>query len=174
MFNIHCDNDSKSTMYTFLGSRSNKAPDSVASFLFDFITKRQDDFINLKKLVLLSDATGGQNKNATMLKFCSYLAKALGIEVIQLFPVCGHSFGQYDRNFGQKYSSHVFKKAEEIRVPQPYLDKILTCRENSSPYMLVNDTSIMYDWTSALALYFHKVPKSKGNTFGIQKYPIIK
>lgn len=87
-------------------------------------------------------------------------------------PIRGHTFGQCDRNFGVFKSS--IKKTEEIQVPEIYLKKILTCRKNPSPFTLVNDTSILYDWTTALTPYFDTTPKSKGNTFGIQKYPIIK
>lgn len=52
------------------------------------------------KIILLSDAAGGQNKNATILKFCTWFAKTYNVQVCQLFPPRGHSFGQCDRNFG--------------------------------------------------------------------------
>lgn len=84
----------------------------------------------------MSDAAGGQNKNATMLKFCSFiLAKTNSVEVIQLFPVRSYSFGQCDRNFGLIKSN--LKRREEVEVLQPYLDNILICRKNPSPFVLV-------------------------------------
>lgn len=40
LFNVHCHKDDSSMMFTFLESQAKKGPDSVASFLYDAITKK--------------------------------------------------------------------------------------------------------------------------------------
>ncbi|KAG8285295.1 hypothetical protein J6590_083143 [Homalodisca vitripennis] len=119
-----------------------------------------------------SDAAGELNKNITMLRFCSWLSKTLKVAITHLYPVRGHSFGQCDRNFGIMKSS--IKKKETIETMKPYLENIITCRDNPSPFELVHDDSILLNWDKALIPYFEKTPKTKGDTFRIQKYCIIK
>lgn len=99
LFNVHIHTDDASFMYTFIESQCKKGTNTVASFIFDCIQKKIVDFPNVKKLIFMSDSAGGQNKNQTFLRFCSYLAKSLNVEVMHIFPVRGHSFGQCDRNF---------------------------------------------------------------------------
>lgn len=69
MFNIHVHNDDTSFYYTFLEGQAKKGSDSVVSFLYDCLSKTKDKYPNIKKIVLLSDAAGGQNKNATVMMF---------------------------------------------------------------------------------------------------------
>lgn len=49
---------------------------------------------NYKKIVLFSDAAGGQNKNLLMCVFCSWLAITLKLEVMHIFSVCGSAIIQ--------------------------------------------------------------------------------
>lgn len=63
--------------------------------------KQKISCLNIKKIVLLSDAADGQNKNVTVMMFCSWYAYAFGLQITQMFPVRGHSFGQCDRNFDE-------------------------------------------------------------------------
>jgi hypothetical protein len=58
------------------------------------------DYRDVKQIVLLSDAAGGQNKNTTVMRFCSFFARLKNVEITQLFPVTGLSFGQCCRNLG--------------------------------------------------------------------------
>lgn len=53
-----------------------------------------------KQIVLFSDAAGGQNKNITMVHFCTYISKQLKIPIRHVFPVRCHSYNVCDRNFG--------------------------------------------------------------------------
>ena len=85
-----------------------------------------------KKIVLLSDGAAGQNKNQTMMRFCSWLSKLYHVDIIHLFPVRGHSFGQCGRNF--RVMKSTIKEKEEIELPQGYLEKIIMLRGNPSPY----------------------------------------
>lgn len=172
LFCVHVHNDDAAFMYTFLESKCKKGANTVASFVFDCVNKKIQDFPNTKKVILLSDAAGGQNKNQTLLRFCTWLAKTFNVEVLHLFPVRGHSFGQCDRNFGIIRNS--MKKLETVEVPDTYLERIESSRQNPSPFLLVNDQSIVFDWDKALVPYFEKKPKSKNNIFKIQKYCILK
>ncbi|KAJ8878956.1 hypothetical protein PR048_019560 [Dryococelus australis] len=89
VFNAHCHNDNSFSSYTFLDHISRKS--SVASFLFNYISEKVDKNPNIRETVLLSDAVGGQNKNATMLRFCSWLSKTLRVPITDLYP-CDHNF----------------------------------------------------------------------------------
>lgn len=172
VFNIYCHNDNSSTFYTFLEHTAKKRPNTVASFLFNFMNSKVSENTNLKKIILLSDAAGGQNKNITMLKFCSWLTKSLKIPITHMFPVRGHSFGQCDRNSGLM-KTHI-KKKSVIETDDIYFEAIRNCRENPSPFELVNDKSLLLNWDKAFTPYFYKTPKKNGSIFGIQKYCIIK
>lgn len=65
----------------------------------------------------------------TMLRFCSWLSKSQNVSIIHLYPVRGHSFDQFDRNFVMMKS---YIKKEECIEMTPYLENIVTCRQNPS------------------------------------------
>ena len=142
VFNIHCHNDDTSKMYTFLETECTKDPDTVASFLYDYISKRLDENRNTKEIVLMSDNAGGQNKNYKMMMFCSFLAIRFKVTVSQLFPVRGHSYSQCDRNFGA-YSKGLHRTARTATAPD--YDKII-----SSKSEVVHGYGIMKNWSAAL------------------------
>lgn len=171
LFNVHCHNDGTSLMYTFIESTTKKGANSVCSFLFDFLQKKAERYPGMKKLVLLSDGAGGQNKNAILLRFCSFLSKMYDVEIIHVYPVRGHSYGQCDRNFGVVRSS--FKKKDIIETPELYYDRIIKCRQNPFNFELVTDATI-YDWGVALTNFFLKMPTNKDVKFKIQQYTILK
>ena len=52
------------------------------------------------KNIFLSDSCGGQSKNKTMIRFCSWLSAKFNKTVTHLFPIRGHSYCQYDQIFG--------------------------------------------------------------------------
>lgn len=172
LFNVHCHNDGDSFMYYFIESTARKGPDSVVSFVFDFLQKKIEKFPKIKKIVLLSDAAGGQNKNQTLMKFCLYIASNYSVEVIHMFPVRGHTFGQCDRNFGLIKSK--IKPKEDIETVEQYLNLIQKSRSIPSPFSLVSGKPILYEWDKGLTPFFLKNPISKNIKFGIQKYCILK
>ncbi|KAJ8883174.1 hypothetical protein PR048_015014, partial [Dryococelus australis] len=149
-----------------------KNPNTVASFLFNYISEKVDKNPYIKEIVPHSDAAGGQNKTATMLRFCSWLSKTLGVPITHLYPVRYHLFGQCDRNFVIMKPN--IKKTESIETLKPYLENTATCREKPEPFALVHDKFLLLDWDQAFTPYFEKNPKQKGNTFRIQQYCIIK
>ncbi|KAG8266258.1 hypothetical protein J6590_076535 [Homalodisca vitripennis] len=69
-------------------------------------------------------AAGGQKRNLTDTRFLSWFARVFQVTAIQLFPVRGHSFSQYDRNFG--IINKAINKAEVIGSPKPYLNAMVT------------------------------------------------
>lgn len=107
----------------------------------------------------MSDSAGGQNKNQTYLRFCSYLSKSLNVEVMHIFPVRGHSFGQCDRSFGVIRNN--MKSLQTVELPKEYLERIVTSRKSPTPFMLVDDSSIVFDWDKALIPFFEKKKKKK-------------
>lgn len=72
-----------------------------------------------KEIILISDAAGAQNKNILMTSLCSWFSCAHDLKVTQVFPVCGHSYNQFDRNFGL-YGNKI-KKNENIYLLSEYV-----------------------------------------------------
>ncbi|KAJ4437833.1 hypothetical protein ANN_13771 [Periplaneta americana] len=172
-FNVHIQNDSSSFMYCFMEMEAKKDSNSVASFLNHALRKKLSEFHNVKKVILLSDAYGGQNKNLVTTSFCSWLARVCQVEVTHLFPVRGHSFGHCDRNFGLMKSK--LKKVETIPTALPYLSAMVECRTYPSPFEVCMDRTLIKDWRSGLNEYC-LLPKSiaKGSVFKIQSYTQLK
>jgi hypothetical protein len=95
-------------------------------FLCKTLKKKMKDFPDVKQIILLSDAVGRQNKNATMMRFCSFFARLKNVEITQLFPVRGHLFGQCDQNFGLIRTR--IKNLETAETPMEYLAEMVRCR----------------------------------------------
>lgn len=173
-FNIHVYNDDSSFFYCHMENHAGKNGNSVVSFLYDCLKKllNKPNFSNIKTVVLMSDATGGQNRNTTVTKFCVWFAKVHNLEVVHLYPVRGHSFSQCDRNFGLVRNK--VKNKEVIGSARPWLEAIVTSRANPSPFDMIMDKSLIKDWESALAPFFLKEPLSKNKKYTIMKYMMMK
>lgn len=172
-FNIHVFNDNESIFYCFMETQSAKNSNSVASFLYDCLLKNMKKFPQVKNIVLLSDSAGGQNRNLTMTKFFNWFSKVYNVEMIQLFPVRGHSFTQCDRNFGlvRKY----VKKKEIMGTAKPWMEAIVEARKIPSPFQLIMDRELIHDWEKALKPFFINIKKSvKKQQFTIMKYVMLK
>lgn len=167
-FNIHIHNDGTSFMYNFMEHEAKKNADSVISFLNECLTEKLKENPHITMVVLLSDAAAGQNKNAAMVSFCLWFSRMFDVKIIHLFPVRGHSFGQCDRNFGLIRS--YLKKEETISTAKKYLEAMVLCRENPSPFKIIMDHTLIKNWTEALSVFFMKHPTSKGKQFTIRKY----
>ena len=109
IFNVHVFNKSgknldsnekdNSYMFFMLEGFAKKGSNTVINFvLFTILREYQPD--KHKKIILLSDSCGGQNKNYLFLQFFYSLAEKLGVVIEHMFPVVGHSYNQCDRNFG--------------------------------------------------------------------------
>lgn len=172
-FNIHVFNDDSSFLYAFTECDGVKNPNSVISFLYDCLKKQIQKFPNVSTVVLLSDATGGQNRNFLMSKFTSWFARVFKMDLIQIFPVRGHSFSQCDRNFGLVRNK--IKNQEMIGNPKPYLTAMVQCREKPSPFEVVLNPELLQNWEPFLNNLFRKKPISgRKIPFTIMKYVIIK
>lgn len=66
--NVHIHNDDSSFMYCFLEMKAKKDSNSVVSFVHDALENKLE-FPNVKHVVLLSDACGGQNKISVVMSF---------------------------------------------------------------------------------------------------------
>ena len=153
-------NVSSSFMYCFMEMEAKKDSNSVASFLNHALKKKLIEFSNVKKMILLSDACGGQNKNSVMTSFCSWLARVYEVEVTHLFPVRGHSFGQCDRNF--RLIKSKLKKVETISTALPYLSAMVQCRTYPLLFEVCMDRTLIKDWKSGLKEYCLPKPIAKG------------
>lgn len=172
-FNIHVFNNDESYFYCFMETQSDKNSNSVVSFLYECLKQNLQIFKEVKTVVLLSDSAGGQNRNSTMVKFCSWFSKVFGVEVLQLFPVRGHSFSQCDRNFGLVRSK--IKKTEVIGTAKPWLQAIVEARQNPSPFQVIMDRDLIKQWDVCLSSYFVDISRSaKKLKFTIMKYVMIK
>lgn len=172
-FNVHVFNDDESYFYCFMESQASKNSNSVASFLYDCLKKYMENLSQVKTLVLLSDSAGGQNRNSTIIKFCSWFSRVFDVEIVQLFPVRGHSFTQCDRNFGL-VRSHI-KKREVIGTAKPWLVAMVHARHNPSPFHVIMDRNLIKEWDESLKPLFINIQKSaKTLKFTIMKYVMIK
>ncbi|XP_063220830.1 uncharacterized protein LOC134530141 [Bacillus rossius redtenbacheri] len=171
VFNVHCHNDSASTFYCFPECDAKKNANSVCSFVYHFTCEKMKSYKNIKNIIFLSDAAGGQNKNITVLRFCSWLSQITKVKVTHMFPVRGHSYCQCDRNFGL-YGT-LLKRLESIETVEDYLTIIKSARNSPSPFQVLMAAHLVEDWSTALEPLFHKVPKSKRSKFSIQKYVIL-
>lgn len=67
------------------------------------------------EVYLLSDGAGGQNERYVMLSFFPLLSRKLQIEITHLYPVRGHFYCSYDRNFGMYgKNKKIMKKIETV------------------------------------------------------------
>ena len=156
-FNVHVHNDDASYFYTYTENQGAKNSNSVASFLHDCLKQNLKKFSNVKTIVLLSDATSGQNRNITITKFCSWFSRVHNLSIVQLFPVRGHSFSQCDRNFGLIRAS--IKKREIIGTAKPYLEAMVLARKKS-PFIVEFNAELLKDWEASLNSFFPRSPKA--------------
>ena len=98
-------------------------------------TKKGAKFDNIqhKKIVLFSDACGGQNKNYTVFAYLPTLSMQLDVDIWHVFSVRGHSYCQCDRNFGM-YSQKK-KKLERMETAEEYIKLIRNSRD--PPFTMV-------------------------------------
>lgn len=99
-------------------------------------------------MFLLSDACPGQNRNYTVSRFLLLAAVVYNVDIMQLFPVRGHSYNQCDRNFGL-YSKKV-QQMESIETPEEYFDII---RNSRNPPFTIREGHV-YDFEEVVKPYF--------------------
>lgn len=101
--NVFCVTDlasNKSKLYVYHQGVGGKGPNSVTSFLHDYISKNVMNK-GVKHLYLFSDNCGGQNKNHTVVRYFNALTELKFFDTItQFYPIRGHSFLPCDRTFG--------------------------------------------------------------------------
>lgn len=170
IFNLHCHNNNKSAMYWFLESEGEKNCNAVCSFLYHFISENLSP--SVKKVVLFSDATGGQNKSIKVVYFLAWLSKQLNIEIEHIYPVRGHSYCVCDRNFG--LYSQKMKRIQTIETVDTYVKVLAEARSSPFPYEVIHGASLLKNWYSMLSPFMLKKPITKKSTWAIQKYPVIK
>lgn len=167
VFNIHCHNNDKSTMYTYLETECSKDPDTVASFVYHYIAKEMETNPNIKEIILMSDNAGGQNKNHKIMMFCSFLSIKYNVKVTQLFPVRGHSYCQCDRNFGA-YSNCLHRRARIVTSSE--YDAVISNKSE-----LIHGFGHLKSFSLSLEQFFkdYKSLSSKDKPFRIQKYCLL-
>lgn len=167
VFNIHCHNNDKSTMYTYLETECSKGPDTVASFVYSYIAKEMENNPNIKEIILMSDNAGGQNKNHKMMMFCSFISMKFKVKVTQLFPVRGHSYCQCDRNFGA-YSNCLHRTARIVTSAE--YDTVISNKSE-----LIHGFGLLKSFSLSLEEFFkdYKSLSSKDKPFRIQKYCLL-
>jgi hypothetical protein len=106
-----------------------------------------------------------------MMRFCSFFARLQNVEITQLFPVRGHSFGQCCRNLGLITR---IKNIETAETPMEYLAEMVRCRSNPSPFEVLFDREMIKNWEKTLENCFLKSPTCKNSPFKIQKYVQIR
>ena len=86
-------------MFPYMEGFYKKGANTVCNLLLNIITEETKiDCVN--RIVLFSDACGGQNRNYSMMICLSLLSRYLEVAIEHLYPVRGYSYCQCDRNFG--------------------------------------------------------------------------
>lgn len=107
-------------IYTWTENIHAKSSNEIASAVFDLLSKA--DLTGKKKIRMMADGCGSQNKNSTMITMVAHwllMCAPRHIKTIELiFPVPGHSFMPADRVFG--FIEKEVKNKEVILDPSEY------------------------------------------------------
>lgn len=131
-----------------------KGSNEIASAVFHRLVNT--DFTGIKKLRLVADGCGGQNKNSTIITMLHHwLIKFAPEDIIieLLFPMVGHSFLPPDRVFG--FIERDLKKLEVIVRPEEFVDIF----KNYGTVEQLGSDCLVYDWKSECKIIM-KPPQS--------------
>ena len=123
-------------------------------------------------ITLYSDSAPGQNKNTNMIHFCLWLAETFNVNVIQVFPVRGHSYCVCDRNFG--IIRRQTKRCENVYTAQEYVNLIKTAKKKNGPFKVLHAVRMLRTWDTFFSGQFTKTSKSKGQPFKMKQYVSMK
>lgn len=130
-----------------------RGPNEVCTFLNDYITNNVPR--TAKELHLFSDATGGQNRNHTMIRFLMTLVSTGRFKkVIQYYPVRGHSFLPCDRNFGV-IKRHI-KKCDRVYSPEEYAKMVVEASSACKFTSVLHEESFSTDFKNWWPQYYKK------------------
>ena len=131
--NIHVHNSPRSYMFPYMEGYYKKGADTVYNLLLHVITEETKiDCVN--RILLFSDACGGQNRNYSMMICLSLLSRYLEVAIKHLYPVRGHSYCQCDRNFGAY--GKLKKKVECVETESEWINIIKRARK-TDPFIVV-------------------------------------
>lgn len=131
-------------------------------------------------LHIFSDGCRAQNKNHTLVKFCSALVSLGKFENIdQYFPIRGHSFLPYDRDFA--VIKRKIKTVDHIFTLDEYPSLIRSSTKNDRFKVLIMDASSILDFKSWWPKHYKKmmlsvessgrnVPKNEKFTLKISQF----
>lgn len=179
VFCIHDIKKGTSEFHLYHEGMGNRGPNEVCTFINDYITNNVPK--KVKELHLFSDATGGQNRNNTVIRYLMTLVSSGRFEkVIQYYPVRGHSFLPCDRNFGL-VKRHL-KRTDRVYSPTQYAKMLVEASSNSKFTSVLHEGKIFsvnfknwwkkYYKTKILSVESlgKRVPKEEKETFSISKY----
>lgn len=99
IFRVRDVKTNKAKMYMYHEGEARKSLGEVCSFLLDYF--ENCILVNTKNIILFSDGADRQNTNHTVVRFLMNLCDQGKFETItHFFPVRGHSFLLWDRDFG--------------------------------------------------------------------------
>ena len=128
-------------MYCWPETVAGRGSDEVVSCLLHYFSSLPQ---NVTTLHLYSDGCGGQNKNATVMRFLFALVRLGRFQQIQhYFPVRGHSFLPNDRDFG--YTESKKRKQERICTPEGWYEVIKSARRRNPFVVIPIDQSMILD-----------------------------
>ena len=177
VFNVHRHGEEhpRSTLYMYLEGEGAKNSSAVVSMVYTEITAtlRAPQFGTTAKVILFSDACGGQNKNVNVSKFLSYVAQTLSIVIEQVspVPVRGHSYCHCDINFSH-YSGPVKHRAR-ITHWKTYMEIMVACKtsEGTVPFHVTKDTTVLKDvQVLTQQMFIKNTPNRRSDNIKIQQY----
>nr|CAH7741542.1 unnamed protein product [Callosobruchus chinensis] len=98
-FEIHDLKSDTGYFYTYHEGQASKGLNEVCNFIDDYIKKMP---VEIQELYIFSDSCSEQNHNHPVVKFFLYHVQSKRFrEIVQYFPIRGHSFLPCDRDFGR-------------------------------------------------------------------------
>lgn len=150
--NVHVLSTSSSVFYTYPETIDKKGSDDVCSLLHHFVYNFLD--MNVRRLTVLCDSCGGQNKNFTMIRFLHNLVHVQSrFEQIKVwFPIRGHLYMEPDQNMG------LVKQKTRVELPSELADVFREARVKPRPFDVVEvDQTMFKEWTAHLSTRYVKV-----------------
>jgi len=106
--------------YTWGEYEEGRGSNVICSGLYDFLVNFINKNPGIKKIRLVCDSCGGQNKNYAMLSMISTIANKYKIHIEWIFPIVGHSYMPPDRAFGRV--EKLLRKEENLLQPKDYFE----------------------------------------------------
>ena len=137
------------------GRGSNNVCSCLYHYLINYVTNNHNSFAHrrpLKKLNLIMDNCGGQNKNNNVIRMCGWLMEAGFFEEVRItFLIKGHTKNQCDRLF------NLLKMRWRKRNVYTFADTLQILGDEDECVKVIDASDVHYRWDEQLDKYCKKL-----------------